>query len=326
MEVYFDDLTITQIKSPVVEITDYYPGGAIASTSARESFVPNTYSKFQETEWQADLGVNLYDFDFRQYDPFTLRTTSQDPDAESYTDVSPYSFLSNNPINTLDPDGMDAIGLNEEKEKQSENFSTSTNEMSSGGSNLPPVNARCDNCPNTPEYDKYRNDPGNWFYDEKSGSVTQLLDEVQVTANVPSHAPYSTLEYFWTGGFEDGVKYNRDGKYMSSGWVIGEAPDVGLGKGVKALKHLHHSFPKFLGGLKNQKLTKMSADLHKALHKELNAFLRRFGMAPSRANPGRKIIQSNTPTEIEKALTEFYKGPGAKYKEAAEDFFKYIQK
>lgn len=120
------------------------------------------------------------------------------------------------------------------------------------------------------------------------------------------------------------MHYDRSGKPTSKGWTLGEAPNIGIGKGVKILYNLHHSFPKFLGGLKNQKLTKMTVYAHKMLHRELNAFLSKFGMAPSRANPGRLIRQSNSPAQIEKVLTDFYKGPGAKFTEAAEDFFKYI--
>jgi hypothetical protein len=94
------------------------------------------------------------------------------------------------------------------------------------------------------------------------------------------------VEYFFTGGLEDGVKYNRDGSPHMRGVVTGTAPDfIGPGGALKATRvitNLHHSFPKFLGGLKNQKLTKMAVDAHKSLHKEMNVFLSRFGMAPSK--------------------------------------------
>jgi hypothetical protein len=108
---------------------------------------------------------------------------------------------------------------------------------------------------------------------------------------------------------------------------IGESVIFGPGgavKGAKALINWYHSFPKFLGGLKNQKLTKMAVDAHKALHKELNIFLAKYGMAPSKINKGVDIRNKFSSQEIQKVLTDFYEGPGAKFSEAAKDFFKYI--
>jgi RHS repeat-associated protein len=113
--------------------------------------------------------------------------------------------------------------------------------------------------------------------------------------------------------------------YGTPGPIMDLLSGVGATSGaVKVAQHLHHSFPKFLGGLRNQKLTQMGIDAHKALHKEMNAFLKEYGMAPSRSNPGRFIRRDYSPLQIQKALTDFYKGTGAKYVDAAEDFFKQI--
>jgi len=107
-DVYFDDITISFTPSAVVETTDYYPGGAIASTFSRQSFLPNKY-RYQRKEYQDDLGLNLYDFHARQYDPWTLRTTSVDPHAQNYLSMSPYSWAGNNPMHFIDPSGMDLV-------------------------------------------------------------------------------------------------------------------------------------------------------------------------------------------------------------------------
>jgi hypothetical protein len=42
-DAYFDDFTVTQIKSPVVETTDYYPFGLTFNSYSRESSVPNKF-------------------------------------------------------------------------------------------------------------------------------------------------------------------------------------------------------------------------------------------------------------------------------------------
>jgi RHS repeat-associated protein len=104
-EVYFDDFTVTQIKSPVVQQEDFYAFGATASSYSRENATPNRY-KFESKEYQEDLGLNLYDFGARQYDPLTGRFLSIDPKADKMRRFSPYVFGFDNPIRFIDPDGM----------------------------------------------------------------------------------------------------------------------------------------------------------------------------------------------------------------------------
>jgi RHS repeat-associated protein len=106
VDVYFDDITVQQINSPVMETTDFFPFGAISQSYQREGEVPQNY-KYQKKEYQTDLGLNLYDFHARQYDPWTLRTTTMDPHGEKYSNLSSYSWCSNNPVVFVDPTGKD---------------------------------------------------------------------------------------------------------------------------------------------------------------------------------------------------------------------------
>jgi RHS repeat-associated protein len=64
--------------------------------------------KFENKEWQDELSLNLYDFGGRLYDPATVRTPQYDPLCEKFYDVSPQSFLSNNPLRFIDPTGMES--------------------------------------------------------------------------------------------------------------------------------------------------------------------------------------------------------------------------
>lgn len=56
-------------------------------------------------------GVNLdwYDYGSRFMDPQIGRWTTMDPHAENYHSWTPYSYVNDNPINALDPDGRDGI-------------------------------------------------------------------------------------------------------------------------------------------------------------------------------------------------------------------------
>jgi hypothetical protein len=56
-------------------------------------------------------GLDMYDFHWRSYCPFTLRTTTQDPMQEMFPWISSYSWSLNNPVNVIDPDGRIAMPL-----------------------------------------------------------------------------------------------------------------------------------------------------------------------------------------------------------------------
>jgi uncharacterized protein RhaS with RHS repeats len=55
----------------------------------------------------------LYDFIARGYDPVTGRFLTPDPLAEKYYSISPYAYCGNNPMNRIDPDGMDDYSVNQ---------------------------------------------------------------------------------------------------------------------------------------------------------------------------------------------------------------------
>ena len=92
--------------------------------------------------------------------------------------------------------------------------------------------------------------------------------------------------------------------------------------------HKHHSDPKFMGGKVKQPLTRLSTKSHQRLHKEMNDFLRQrvdsLGrhMRPQRGNSGARIRRNFTRSQRLDGLKDFYRGPGAKFKTAAKDFFK----
>ena len=102
IEVYFDDFKVTQVKSPVVESTDYYPMGLEFSNYVRESSIPNQY-RFQGMELTKDLGVDLYLTDYRSYDRTLGRWNQIDPKASERE--SPYVAFANNPLRYMDPKG-----------------------------------------------------------------------------------------------------------------------------------------------------------------------------------------------------------------------------
>ncbi len=58
-------------------------------------------------ELQTELGLNVYDYHARMYDPAIGRMLQIDPHTENYFSLTPYNYTANNPILFNDPDGKD---------------------------------------------------------------------------------------------------------------------------------------------------------------------------------------------------------------------------
>ena len=106
VEVYFDDLKVTQTKSPVVQTDDYYPFGLTFNEYQRENSLLNKY-KYNGMEEVQDLVLNwLSPSKYRTYDPMIGRFLQIDPVIKEHE--SPYDWNTNNPILYPDPTGADS--------------------------------------------------------------------------------------------------------------------------------------------------------------------------------------------------------------------------
>src|SRR5690554_7252519 len=101
----------------ILEENNYYPFGLKHKgyneiVNSNRSEAAEKY-KFGGKEWNSELGLDLYDFGARNYDPAIGRWLNIDPLAEVSRRWTPYNYAYNNPIYFVDPDGMQAIGNND---------------------------------------------------------------------------------------------------------------------------------------------------------------------------------------------------------------------
>jgi RHS repeat-associated protein len=105
------DGLVTQATNPeaneVTQENHYYPFGLNMEGvwSNTPSVVDNKY-QFTGKELNDDFGLGLTDFGARMYDATIGRWNAFDPMSYLYRASSPYNYVSNNPINSFDPNGM----------------------------------------------------------------------------------------------------------------------------------------------------------------------------------------------------------------------------
>jgi RHS repeat-associated protein len=111
VEVFFDDLNVVQVKSPVVQTDDYYPFGLTFNSYQRENSVDQKF-KFQGQEHIDDLGLGWDSFKWRNHMPDIGRFFNVDPLAESFYYNSPYAFSENKVTTHIELEGLEAYPIN----------------------------------------------------------------------------------------------------------------------------------------------------------------------------------------------------------------------
>uniref|UniRef100_UPI0032B39963 RHS repeat domain-containing protein n=1 Tax=Flavobacterium adhaerens TaxID=3149043 RepID=UPI0032B39963 len=106
---HLGNVRLSYDKSLVIqEENNYYPFGL--KHKGYNTGAPSTNDalkyKYNGKELQDELGLNMYDYGARNYDPALGRWMNIDPLAEEGRRWSPYNYAMDNPVYFTDPDGM----------------------------------------------------------------------------------------------------------------------------------------------------------------------------------------------------------------------------
>lgn len=108
-DVYVNNAHILNIKGRLLEEKIYYPHGLLLDLGSNTSLSLKNQYLYQGKRLQPELGLELYDFHARQYDPQVGRFWGIDP-LDQFP--SGYTGMGNDPANNIDPSGMWALSEN----------------------------------------------------------------------------------------------------------------------------------------------------------------------------------------------------------------------
>jgi len=100
-----------EVHYPSGNRLDFHPsstlnGGQIGDPVQLINVTKTEYMyRYNSKEWQDELGLNVYAYGWRDYDPTTGRFIKIDRFAEKYPNVSPYTYAGNNPLRFTDVKG-----------------------------------------------------------------------------------------------------------------------------------------------------------------------------------------------------------------------------
>ena len=100
---------VTQVLE-IIEENNYYPFG-LKHKGYNDYTESNSKYKYNGKEFQDEMGLGMYDYGARNYDPALGRWMNIDPLGEKYFGATPYNYVLNSPVNSIDPDGMDVYLL-----------------------------------------------------------------------------------------------------------------------------------------------------------------------------------------------------------------------
>lgn len=167
---------IADASGTVIQRNHFYPFGM--SFADNENPEKQPY-KYNGKELDLFHGLNWYDYLARGMDPAAGRFTSIDPLCEKYYHISPYAYCGNNPINRIDPDGLDWFRAKDYSIQFDPNIKKDS-KLEEGQTYLGETYQVTDNNGNILE--NYRAD-GSIVYRQEKSAYERMISQSQKTGN-----------------------------------------------------------------------------------------------------------------------------------------------
>lgn len=179
------------VSSEILDESHYYPFG-LKHVGYNDRPATDYKYKYNGKELQDELGLNMYDYHARNYDPAIGRWMNVDPLAETSKRFSPYTYALNNPVFFIDPDGMQATYNWAEHDKGNKgvytdgdkNVSFETALAQANGGDASPDNGYDEN---GKQINNNGGDKTDYIYNKDGGVVSST--SVKFKGAIPSSSP-----------------------------------------------------------------------------------------------------------------------------------------
>ncbi|MEP4093948.1 RHS repeat-associated core domain-containing protein [Reichenbachiella sp.] len=104
-DVFFDDFSVVQHHTPIVQKDDYYPFGLTFNNGYKRAAGKKNGFLYNGKELQDELDLGWMDYGARMYMPEIGRWNSVDKKVDAYASFSPYNYVLGNPIANTDING-----------------------------------------------------------------------------------------------------------------------------------------------------------------------------------------------------------------------------